>query len=199
MVVGPAGVEVGSALGPGEGRAGEELLAASLVLLHGSSSDFVLDELRLWQVEDLDARLGGDHEPVELLGEQNTVDWRVAVVLSEPLALDNIPDHDSAVARARGEESRVLDDVKSGDLSLVAGEGVQQGHVQVVPNLDRLIPRGSHAESGLSGMVEADHGDSILVVVLIDGELALGAGVPDLDVSVEGASDDLSVVGGEGN
>ena len=37
------------------------------------------------------------------------------------------------------------------------------------------------------------------MVVLVDGELALRAGVPDLDVSVEGSSDDLSVIGGKGN
>ena len=37
------------------------------------------------------------------------------------------------------------------------------------------------------------------MVVLVDGELALRAGVPDLDVSVEGSSDDLSVISGKGN
>ena len=46
-------------------------------------------------------------------------------------------------------------------------------------------------------MVEADHGYSILVVVLVDGELALRARVPDLDIPIEGASDDLSVISGQ--
>ena len=199
MVVGPAGVEVGSALGPGEGGAAEELLGAGFVLLHGGGGDVVLDELLLGEVENLDASLGGDNEPVESLGEENAVDWGVALVLGEPLALDNIPDHDSAVTGAGGKEGGVLDDIEGGDLSLVTGEGVEEGHVEVVPDLDGLIPRGGDAESGLLGVVETDDGNGILMVVLIDGELALGASVPDLDVSVEGASDDLSVVGGEGN
>ena len=79
----------------------------------------------------------------------------------------------------------------------MAGEGVEQGHVQVVPDLDRLIPRGSNAKCGLSGVIEADHGDSVLMIVFVDGELAFRARVPDLDVSVEGSSDDLSVISGK--
>ena len=156
VVVGPARVEVGSALGPGEGGAAEEFLGVRLVLLHGGGSDVVLDELLLGEVEHLDASLRGNDEPVESLGEEDAVDGRVALVLSEPLALDNIPDHNLTVAGARSEESRVLNDIESSDLSLVAGEGMEEGHVQVVPDLDRLIPGGGDAKSGLSSVVEAD-------------------------------------------
>ena len=77
-------------------------------------------------------------------------------MLSEPLALNNIPDHNLTVAGARSEEGRVLNDVEGSDLSLVAGEGMEEGHVQVVPDLDRLIPGGGDAKSGLSSVVEAD-------------------------------------------
>ena len=87
-------------LGPGQGEAGEVLLGGGLVALHGGGGDDVLDELLLGEVEDLDAALGGDDEPVELLGEEDGVDGGVAVVLSEPLALDDVPDHDLAVAGA---------------------------------------------------------------------------------------------------
>jgi len=99
-VVGPAGVEVGAALGPGEGCARKRLLRVRLVLLHGGGGDVILDELLLGEVKDLDASLGGDHKPVESLGEENAVDGRVAVVLGEPLALDDIPDHDLSITRA---------------------------------------------------------------------------------------------------
>ena len=156
VVVGPARVEVGSALGPGEGGAAEEFLGVRLVLLHGGGSDVVLDELLLGEVEHLDASLRGNDEPVESLGEEDAVDGRVALVLSEPLALHNIPDHNLTVAGARSEEGRVLNDVEGSDLSLVAGEGMEEGHVQVVPDLDRLIPGGGDAKSGLSSVVEAD-------------------------------------------
>ena len=199
MVVGPAGVKVGSGFGPGEGCAAKELLGADLVGLHGDSGDVVLDELLLGEVKNLDASLGSDDQPVESLGEENAVDWGVALVLGEPLALDDVPDHDLTVTGAGGEEGGVLNDIEGGNLSLVTGEGVEKGHVEVIPDLDSLIPRGSDAESGLSSVVESHNGDGISVVVLVNGELALGTGVPDLDISIEGTSDDLSVVSREGN
>jgi len=199
MVVGPAGVEVGSALGPGEGDTRKELLGVGLVLLEGSGGDVVLDELLLGEVKNLDAGLGGNDQPVESLGEENSVDGGVALVLSEPLALNDVPDHDLTVTGSGGEEGGVLNDIEGSDLSLVTGEGVKEGHVEVIPDLDCLIPRSGDTECGLAGVVETDHRDGILMLILVDGELALGTGVPDLDLSVEGASDDLSVISGEGN
>ena len=199
VVVGPAGVEVSARLGPGEGGAAEELLGGGLVLFLGGGNDVVLNELLLREVEHLDAGLGGNNEPVETLGEENGVDGGVAVVLSEPLALDDVPNHDLTVTGAGGKEGGVLDDIEGGDLSLVTLAGVEEGHVEVVPDLDGLIPGSGDAKSGLLGVVESDNGDGIGMLVVLDGVLALRAGVPDLDVSVEGASDDLSVVGGEGN
>jgi hypothetical protein len=74
---------------------------------------------------------------------------------------------------------------------------VEEGHVKVVPNLDGLIPRSGDAKGGLASVVEAHNGDGISVLVLVNGELALRTGVPDLDLSVEGTSDDLSVISGE--
>jgi len=158
-----------------------------------------LDELLFREVEYLNTTLGGNHEPVKLLGEKNGVYWRVTVVLSEPFALDDVPDHDLSVAGTGGQESGVLNNIKSGDLSLVALEGVQEGHVEIVPDLDGLIPRGSDAKSRLAGVVETDNRHGVGVLVLVDGELALGAGVPDLDVLVETSSDDLTVISREGN
>jgi len=199
MVIGPAGVEVGARLGPGEGSAREELGGVAFVLLQGSGGDVVLDELLLGEVKNLDAMLGGNDEPVELLGEEDGVDWGVAVVLGEPLALDDVPDHDLTVAGTGGEESGVLNDIKGGDLSLVTLEGVEQGHVKVVPDLDGLVPRGSNAKCGLAGVVETDNGNGVGVLVLVDGELALRAGVPDLDLLVKTSSDNLTIISGEGN
>jgi len=199
MVIGPAGVEDLSVLGPGHGGAAESLGGVALVLLHGGGGDLLLDELLLGEVEDLDAGLGGDNEPVELLGEEDGVDGGVAVVLGEPLAVDNVPDHDGAITGAGGEEGGVLNDIEGGNLSLVATEGVEEGHVEVIPDLDGLIPRGGDTKSGLLGVVETHNGDGIGMVVLVNGELALRAGVPDLDVAIEGTSDDLTIVGGEGD
>jgi hypothetical protein len=92
-----------------------------------------------------------------------------------------------------------VDHIEGSDLSLVSGEGVHEGHVEVVPDLDGLVPRSSDADGGLGGVVELDAGDGIGVLVLVDGVLALGTGVPDLDLFVETAGDDLAIVSGESN
>jgi len=48
-------------------------------------------------------------------------------------------------------------------------------------------------------MVELDAGNGIGVLILVDGVLALRAGVPDLDLLVETTSDDLTIVSRESN
>ena len=189
---------MGAGLGPGEGLAAEELsfvlgLGGHLVWLHGGGSD-LLEDLLGWEVEDLDAVLGGDDEPVELLGEEDAVDGGLAVVRGEVLSVDDVPDHDHAVVGTRGEVGGVLDNIEGGNLSLVSSESVHEGHVEVVPDLDGLVPGGGDADGWLLGVVESDAGDGIFVHVLVDGVLALGAGVPDLDLSVETSGYDLSVI-----
>jgi len=147
-----------------------------------------------WQVEDLDAQFGGNDEPVQLLGEEDAVDGSVAVALSEPLSIDDVPDHDHAVAGSRCEVCRVFNDVKSGNLRLVASEGVHEGHVEIVPHLDGLVPGGGDADGGLLGMVESDAGHGVIVLALVNSMLAFRAGVPDLDLLVETPGNNLSVI-----
>jgi len=139
VVVGPARVEVRAGLVPGERRAAQLLLRGSFVGKHGLLFDR-LHELGGREVKDLDALLSSDDQPVELLREEDAVNRGLAVDLSEPLALDEVPDHDESVAGAGSEVGRAENHVESVDLSLVADEGVHQSHVRVVPNLDGLVP-----------------------------------------------------------
>lgn len=189
---------MGTVLGPSEGGAAKVLLGGGLVGLHGGLGD-VGKELLGGKVEDLDTVLGTNDEPVESLGEEDAVNGGLAIVGGEPLALDEVPNHDGAVTGSGGEVGGTVDHVEGVDLGLVSSEGVHEGHVQVVPDLDGLIPGGGDADSGLGGVVELDAGNGISVLVLVDGVLALGSGVPDLNLLVEASSDDLSIVGGKGN
>jgi len=198
VVVTETSVEVGSVLVPCEGGAAEGLLGVQLVGLHGGLAD-LLEDLGAGEVEHLDASLGSDDEPVELLGEENAVHGGLEVLAGEPLALDQVPDDNVSVTGAGGEVRGAVDHVEGVNLSLVAGESVHEVHVQVVPDLDGLVPRGGDADGGLLGVVELDAGDSIGVLVSVDGMLALRAGVPDLDLVVESSGNDLSVIVGEGN
>lgn len=147
-----------------------------------------------WKVKNLDSTFSRNDEPVELLGEEHAVNWGVTVALGEPLSIDNVPDHDHAIAGSRCEVCRVFDDVKSGNLSLVTSESVHESHVQIVPHLDGLVPGGSDADGRLLSMIESDAGDGILMLTLINGMLTFRAGVPDLDILIKSAGDNLSVV-----
>lgn len=186
-------------LGPGKGLAGEWLVGVALVLLLGGSDDVVLDELGVWQVEDLDSLLGGDEKPEKLWREEDAVDWRIAILVGEPLSANNVPDHNHTVVGAGSEVGRVVNEIEGGDLRVVSLEGVEQAHVGVVPNLDGLIPRGSHAKSWLLGVVESHNRDGISVLIFFNSVFALRTGVPDLDLLVETSSNDLSVVSGKVN
>lgn len=92
-----------------------------------------------------------------------------------------------------------MDHIDGVDLGLVTGEGVHQGHVKVVPDLDALVPGSSDNDGVLLAVVELDAGDGIGVLVLVDGVLALTLGVPDLDLVVETTGHELSVISGDGD
>jgi len=163
-VVTPSGEEMSSRLAPGERLASKCLLGIALVWLHRGSSDIILDELVWWKIEDLDSLLGCNDEPIKLLGEEHAVYWGVAVTLSEPLSVDNVPDHDHAIAGSRCEVCRVFDNVKSGNLSLVTSEGVHEGHIEIVPHLDSLVPGGGDADGWLLSVVESDTGHCVFML-----------------------------------
>ena len=75
-------------------------------------------------------------------------------------------------------------------------EALPGGHV---PHLDGLVPRSAHNNGGLGVLVELHGGNPVRVGALLDGELALTNGVPDLEVLVSAAASNLSVVGREGH
>lgn len=65
--------------------------------------------------------------------------------------------------------------------------------------LDDLVPASGN-DDGVGGVGgEADAGDPLGVTILLDGELALTEGVPELDGLVTGSRDDLTVISREGN
>jgi len=68
-----------------------------------------------------------------------------------------------------------------------------------VPHLDVLVPARGDDDRVLVVGREPDAGDPVLVAVLLDGVLALGQGVPQLDGLVPRGGHDLPVVGGEGH
>ena len=68
-----------------------------------------------------------------------------------------------------------------------------------VPDLDVLVPPGRHDDGVLVVGGEPDAGHPIVVAILLNGVLALGQRVPQLDGPVPRSRHDLPVVGGEGH
>lgn len=209
VVVRETGVELVVGLVPGEGSAADVLLIGflgltlglgivELVGLEGGLFDSE-DVLLGGEVENLDSIFASNDDPVEFLGEDDTVHGGIVLVTGEVLAFNQVPDHDLTVMRSGSEVGEVVDHVDGVDLGLVSDEGVHELHVGVVPNLDGLIPRGGDAQSGLVGVVEPNAGDGVGVAVLVNGVLALGLDVPDLDLVVATSGKDLSVISGQGD
>jgi len=199
--VAPAGVEnvAGTGLTPSQTEASNRVLLVEVVRGKRLGSD-LLNNLLLRQVKDKDTVVSTNDQPEELLGEEDAVDGRLAVLLHEVSTADHIPDHNVAIV-GTGSKVRVTDNhVEGVDLRFVTGEGVDKLHVgKSVPNLDRSIPGGRHANSGLGLVVESNAGDGVGVSVVLNSVSAFGSGVPNLDGRVSGTSHDHVVAGGDSN
>jgi len=197
--VGPAGVEVLLVLGPGQRGATNSLVG--LFAIAGVAIEVLslvgVDELSVWEIVHSDTFLGTNDEPVDLGGEEQDVNGRLSIDLIKMSSLDEVPDVDLTVSSSRGDEHGVLGEVEAVDLGLVSDESVHQAHGLVVPDLDGSVPRGGHDDWLLDVVVESDAGDPVGMWLLVDGELADTVDVPDLNVLVHGARDDLSVIWGE--
>jgi len=199
--IGPAGVKVLLILGPGQrGATNSEfaIFAVAGVTVEVLSSVGV-DELSVWKIVHSDTLFGTNNEPVNLGGEEKDVDGGLGVDFIKMSSFDEVPNVDLTVSSSRGDEHSVLGEVEAVDLSLVADESVHQAHGLVVPDLDGSVPRGGHNDWLLDVVVESNARDPVSMWLLVDGELANTIDVPDLDVLVHGARDDLSVVWGESN
>jgi len=67
------------------------------------------------------------------------------------------------------------------------------------PDLHKSVPASRDDDGGRRGRREADARDPVVVAFILDSVLALAKSVPELQGSVTGGRDNLSVVGGEGN
>ena len=119
----------------------------------------------------------------------------VGVVQSvQMLAVIEIPEHGLGVLAARGTEGAVRrhsDGVQVAGVADVVGLQLAVGQV---PHLDILVPSSGHNDGVLVVGREPHAGDPVLVAILLDGVLALGKSVPQLNGLVSGGGHDLPVV-----
>lgn len=182
-----------SSLVPGKTCAGNWLGVLVHVGVQGSDHD-VVDEVLWWQVPYLDALVSSQNEPILLGGKENNVDVALGIATTEEFAFNQVPDHGLSVFSSWGQVGSLWSHIEGVDLTGVAGEGVLQTHGLVVPDLDGSVPWSTHNDGVLGVLVELDAWDPVSVGVLLNGELALAYGVPNLQVLVSAATGNLSVV-----
>jgi len=153
------------------------------------------------QIPDLDAGRSGSAQPVTVGGEDQGVDDIITLTLErvQVLALVQIPEHGDTITSTGGAERTIGGDGDGVDVTGVTDVVGAKLALGELPDLDDLVPA-SGDDDGVGGVRgEADAGDPLGVTILLDGELALTEGVPELDGLVTGSGDDLTVIGRERN
>ena len=147
------------------------------------SSDLVL----AFKIPDLDGWASGSTQPVAVGGEAQSIDCVSVVQSVQVLAIIEIPKHGLGVLAAgcaQGTIGRHGDGVQVSGVSNVVGLELAVGQV---PDLNILVPSAGHDDGVLVVRREPDTRNPLSVTLLLDGVLALGQGVPQLDGLVPGA------------
>ena len=160
--------------------------------------DAVDDSLGL-EVPDLNTVVGSGAEPVVLGREGERIDSGSGGQRVQVLALIDIPKHGSAVLATRGDEGTIRGDGQGVDNTVVTNQVGSELAVSQIPNLDDLVPTSRNNQWLLGGGRETNARDPVVVLVLLNGVLALAQGVPELDALVATGRDDLSVISRETN
>lgn len=159
----------------------------------------LLDGLLAGEIPDLDRGTVGHAQPVAVGREAQGVDDVVVLQGVQVLAVIQIPQQSLGVLATGGAQGAVRRDGHGVQVAIVAVMVVLQLAVGQVPDLDGAIPAAGHNDGvGVVGR-EAHARHPVGVAILLDGELALGKGVPQLDGLVPRAGNNLTVIGREGN
>jgi hypothetical protein len=153
----------------------------------------------LLQIKDDDAAGGGSAEPVSVGREDKGVDLITSSQGVEVLRLIQVPQHGGSVLSTGGAKRSIWGDSDGVDVTGVANVVSLKTAAGKLPNLDQLVPTRADNNRVLRIWAESNTGNPFRVTLLGDGELAVSEGVPELDGSVSGARNDLSIIGGEGN
>jgi hypothetical protein len=152
-------------------------------LVLGRSSDLVNDSLG-FEIPDFNALISGSAEPVVLGGESQSVDSRSGSQRVQVLALIDIPEHSSSVLTTRSNQRTVWGNGQGVNDTSVTNQVGSELAVSQVPYLDDLVPTSRNNQGLLSGRRESNTGNPVVMLILLNGVLALTESVPELDGSV---------------
>ena len=114
-------------------------------------------------------------------------------------ALIDVPEHSRSVLASRSHQRTIRRDGQGVNDSSVTNEVGSELAVGEIPNLDDLVPSSRDYQRLLGGGRETDARNPVVVLILLNGVLALTECVPQLDGLVATRRDDLSVVRRETN
>jgi len=182
--------------GPGHGQAlgWNGLLVASAA---GNLGFELLNHVLALQIPDLNDGPGGGAQPVAVGRKAQGVDDVIVVQGVQVLPIIQIPEHGLGVLAAGGAQGTVGAHGHGVQVSVVTNVVGLQLAVLQRPDLDHLVPSAGNDDWVLVVGGEPDAGHPIVVGILLDGVLALGEGVPQLDGPVPGSRHDLPVVSRE--
>lgn len=170
------------------------------VLSGGGSINLELDNRALGlKIPDLDSLSGGGTQPVSVGGEHKGVDDVTRLQHVQALSLGQIPKHGSAILTSGGAQGTIRRDGDSVQISGVSSEVCSELAVRERPNLHELIPTSRDNDGGTSGRRETNARDPVVVALVLDCELAVTEGVPQLHGAIARSRDNLSVVSAESN
>jgi len=108
-----------------------------------------------------------------------------------------IPQHGSSILSTRGTQRSIRRDSNGVDVTSVSDVVGLKAARGEFPDLNELIPAGADDNWVLWVRAESNARNPVGVSLLVDGKLAVSESVPQLDGSVAGSGDNLSVVGRE--
>lgn len=158
-----------------------------------------LNHLLACQIPDLDGWSVGDAQPVAVWREAQGIDDVVVVQGVQVLAIIQIPQQGFAVLATRCAQRSIGRDSDGVQVSIVPVVVQLQFAVCQIPDFHGTIPSAADNDWVYLIGAESNAWHPIGVSIFLNGVLALGQSVPQLDGLVARSRDDLTVVSGESN
>lgn len=148
------------------------------------------------EIPDNDGGRGSCTQPVTGWGEGKCVDDITGFELFKVLTLGDIPELSGTILTTGCTQGTIRGNSDGVNVTFVTNEVELTSKSLHVPDLDELIPTSRDQNWLFDGWREADARDPVTVTVILCGEgvLALTQSVPDLDGTIAGTRDNLTVI-----
>lgn len=156
-----------------------------------------LDHLLACQIPNLDVRSWGNAQPVSVWRETQSVDDVIVVQSVQVLAVIQIPQESLAILASGSAKGAIRRDGNGVQVSVVSIVIQLELAVGQIPDLDGAIPTSRDDDRIDLVRRESDARNPIAVTIFLNGVLAFGQSVPQLDGLIARSWHDLTVISWE--